>query len=632
MSKISKKSIRSIACSMILLCMYSNSHAQPDLTLSTADLLSWQPSAQTPQNISHVALSPRRVRPNYQIITGLDTNTRVLYSPDGMDNFGPYIDSAQQFNLFNFSHWSSIDLLAWFGGSAGTPVIIPSKAWVDAAHRNGVKVIGTIFMAPAAYGGSETKVQEFLQKDANGRFIAVTRLKQIAEYYHFDGWIMNFETRVSSTTGALASAFVDSFHSNYSGELIWYDAMLQNGYVSYQNMLNANNGYFFERSSGLFTNYNWSSANTVTSSANYATGLGESPFKIYTGADMWPNRNAQPAFSDYSWIDQVISNNVAKTSLALFATNFTFNYDGFTHFNTDPADYNSFYTAERKIFAGIDQDPFVTDNNAWKGLDHYIPVRTTLTSFPFETDFNTGHGLNYYHEGAVLTAGPWHNMSHQAILPSWTFYSNGVTIGYDFEHAYNGGSSLHIASSAAGSYNIPLFSSVLTTAAQHLASELVIQSQDNTVDSVAIALQKKDGTFSTAMFHPAHTGQWEKLAATQPASGLADTFISIHLKVYASGAFDLNIGNMSVEQSTPSGIAGNREHPSLRVFPNPSSGTVYFNSAVAGHLNIYDLHGRLVISRQISTQTEAVTLPACGVYIYELTTGKGFMRDKLIVK
>src|SRR4051812_33436686 len=78
--------------------------AQADLTLTITDFLNWQ----TPANNSNVSFIPVHSRvhtTNYQISTGLDTNAKILYCPDGMDNFGPYIDSASKFNLFNFSHW-----------------------------------------------------------------------------------------------------------------------------------------------------------------------------------------------------------------------------------------------------------------------------------------------------------------------------------------------------------------------------------------------------------------------------------------------------------------------------------------------------------------------------------------------
>ncbi len=623
--------ILKMACIALLLLVTQASYAQPNLALDMHDFFAWTTGGVNAQNICSVPLSPRVKSPNYQLAAGVDANAKVLYCPDGMNNFGPYIDSASQFNLFNFSHWQYIDILAWFGGSASNPVIIPTKAWVDAAHKAGVKVIGTVFMAPTVYGGSQAEMDTFLQQDGSGHFLAVNQLKAIANYYNFDGWIMNFETPVTSATGALAAAFMDSMHVNYSGEVIWYDALIQNGSVSYQNRLDASNNYFFEHSTGLFTNYSWNSAGTVTGSATYATGNGDNPFNVYTGADMWPTRNAQPAFTNYTWIDKIFQSGVAKTSLAMFATNFTFNYSGFSNFNNDPNDYANFYGAEREIFSGVDKDPFITDNNAWKGLSNYMSVRTTVTGYPFTTTFNTGHGLNYYFNGSVLTAGPWHNMSHQEILPSWTFYTTGITVDYDFTQAYNGGSSLNLHSTAAGTYDIPLYSIALPTGTHTISSELVMKTASTTVDSVAITMRKKNGTYAVAMFHPLDNNTWEDLHNLHLPPGANDTLTAVDLKVYASGAFNMNVGMLGITNDGNTGVGNINQNASLTVYPNPSNGTVYFNSANAGQLAVYDLSGKTVLRKAINAGEQSITLPVTGVYMYELVTPKGTQQGKIIV-
>ncbi|MEI8202396.1 MAG: T9SS type A sorting domain-containing protein [Bacteroidota bacterium] len=624
-------------CIFIFLFIFSPQYsiAQPSLNLTISGLLSWQPSSVTPQNISSVPLSPRVISPNFQVGSLLDTNAKILYCPDGMNNFGSYIDSAAKFNLFNFSHWQYIDILAWFGGSASTPIVIPAKSWVDAAHRNGVKVIGTIFMAPAAYGGTQPAMQSFLVQDSLGNFTAAKKMIEIANYYHFDGWMLNFETSVNSATGALASSFVKKLDSAYTGEVIWYDAMLQNGSVSYQNCLNSNDAYFFQNSTGLFTNYAWSFTSTVTGSNTYATGLGLSPFKVYTGADMWPSRTAQPAFNSYSWIDKIITNGVAKTSIALFATNFTFNYASYSTFNTDSSAYNNFYSVERKIFSGVDQNPFVVDST-WKGIGNYIPVRTTLTSLPFQTDFNTGHGFNYYDQGNVLVAGSWSNISHQSPLPSWTFYAAGVSINYDFNTAFSGGSSLSIASTVAGNYSIPLYSVDLITTSDLLNLELALKSSSDSIDSVSIYLTKKNSALpAVAVFHPAFNGNWEDLSFNSCPVDVSDTLISIVLNIHSSGAFNLNIGKIGIETASGT-IVQNMplKTNNLSVYPNPSDGNVTFcnNKEVDGQLNVFDLKGNNIIKKSIRKgETQHLILPHNNVYLYEFNNGKENQYGKLIV-
>jgi endo-beta-N-acetylglucosaminidase D len=603
-----------------------SAYSQADLTLTITDLLNWQPPAGQ-SNVSFTPVHQREHVKNFQLSGNLDTNAKILYCPDGMDNFGPYIDSANKFNLFNFSHWQYIDILCWFGGSAGAPILIPSKSWVDAAHKNGVKVIGTIFMAPIAFGGSQAQVQSFLVQDSAGNFIAAQKLIQIANHFNFDGWILNFETSVNSTVGGQAAAFVNALDSAYAGEVIWYDAMLVNGSISYQNKLNANNAYFFQHSTGLFTNYNWTLASTVTSSATYATGLGLSPFNVYTGADMWPGRNAQTAFSDYTWIDNIITSGVAKTSIAMFAMNFTFNYGPFTNFNNDSTDYETFYSTERKIFSGLDEDPQVTDAT-WKGLCNYITVRTPIISFPFETDFNTGHGMNYFSNGNIISSTPWHNMSLQSYLPSWTFNKNGLSVDYNFDDAYSGGSSLNIHGSNGGTTNLLLYSTHLILGSNDLGCELALKSTSNTaIDSVTLEFQRGSQSSVFAVFHPALNGSWEHLISGISGLSSTDTIVAVNFVVYATDSFTIQLGKIGFDNSLINSISPVKSKlRHLKILQSFQEGMVEVinESDEKGELIIYNLKGIRVDSRAIRKQSrQIINLMQGQIYIYSFVTPNG---------
>jgi endo-beta-N-acetylglucosaminidase D len=507
---------------------------------------------------------------------------------------------------------------------------------VDVAHKNGVKVIGTVFFAPAVYGGTQAAVQSFLQQDAGGNFLAAAKMIEIANYYNFDGWLMNCETAVNSSTGAKMASFMNKLDSAYTGELIWYDALLQNGNVTYQNRLNANNAYFFQHSTGLFTNYAWTLASTVSSSQNYANGLALSPYRVYTGADMWPSRTAQPAFTNYTWIDKIFNNGIAKTSIALFATNFTYNYSGFSNFNNDSTDFNNFYKAEQQIFSGVDRNPFTTDAQ-WKGIGNYIAARSTNTSLPFETDFNTGHGLNYYNNGAILLNGSWHNMSHQAALPTWTFYNDGINIVYDFGDAFSGGSSLSFTGSASGTYNIPLYSTKLVTNSNSLNFKLALRSISTAIDSIEIELKKSDNTSIYSSFTPAFGGNWENLLNSNISVGASDTIVSIGLNFYASGAFAVNIGKLGVEANTIATEIDQKANNTIcKIYPNPSNGSFYFYSDAnedLGKLTITDLLGKTVLTKTIKKgEIQSIELKSRGVYLYEFSTGKISKQGKIIVE
>ncbi len=620
--------------SVFLFFTFFNVVKAQDLVLTVNQLKNWQQTTTNAANISYTPIAPRSLAANHQIHSNLNKDFKILYSPDGMNNWAPYVEESSQFNLFNFSHWQYIDMLAWFGGSASETVLIPSKSWVDAAHQNGVKVTGCVFFAPAAWGGSQSTLLDFLEQDANGDFIAVNKMVEIADYYNFDGWLLNFETSVSASVGALAKAFVADLKAATNKEIIWYDAMLPSGPVSWQNELNNSNSYFFENSTGMFTNY-WWGATQVNNSAAHASGLGRSPYDVYMGADMWPDRNNQTAFTNSTWINNIVSNGNAKTSIAVFATNFTFNYPAFSDFQNDPSDLGAFYSTENKIFSGVDGDPFEQDGG-WKGLSDVVPVRTAITSFPFITSFNLGHGKDYYDDGNVATAGDWHNMSLQSIPPSWTFKKDGLNIlGYAFDDAYDGGSCLSITSGSGGSFNIPLYSTEVDPITELLGTSLTYKvATNNSVQSITIELVMASGSTIESPYYPSTFGDWESGATDGYPISASEIVTAINLKIEASSGFGLKIGKMVVRETTPvSTIDPAAEASLVKVFPNPSSGelTVSLGEAASGKLRIFALDGSLVLDQQLARNNEIITLPK-GVYFYELSTSKTRKTDKLIIK
>jgi len=128
----------------------------PPFALSVEQLFAWEAARPLADagNVSRVPLAGRMVDPGPgpDPAARLDPKVRVLFAPDGMNNFGNYLVPQPRFNLYTFTHWAQIDVLSWFAGTAGHNVLIPARPWVDTAHRNGVKVIGTAFFAPLAWG------------------------------------------------------------------------------------------------------------------------------------------------------------------------------------------------------------------------------------------------------------------------------------------------------------------------------------------------------------------------------------------------------------------------------------------------------------------------------------------------
>ncbi len=444
------------------------------LSLTIDELLRWTPDGATADsgNVARVPKARRFIARSLRRGAAIDPKVRVLYAPDGMNDLGGQRGRLSRFNGYVFTHWPQIDTLAWFAGTADRGVNLPSRGWVEAAHRNGVEVIGTVFFAPVAWGGSPKTVASFLRRDAHGHFPAARQLVRIAHYYGFDGWFVNAET--AGADGAAMIDFMAELRATAPADMTihWYDALLPDGRVRWQNALTPANARFLQdgtrrTADAMFLNYDWTRAGLAEGAA-LAERLGRSRYDVFVGADLWPARDAQPAFRNGDWLDALRERpgGPAFGSIALFAPHFNYGWPGdartprFSNFDRDPGDVARFYDTERRLFAGDGRNLATAGGPGWPGVASLAPTRGLIPALPFSTSFNTGHGRAEARGGAIV-GGPWHDMARQDALPTWQFATTGarpIRVDYDFDTPFEGGSSLRIAPQASGRRGeVPLY-------------------------------------------------------------------------------------------------------------------------------------------------------------------------------
>jgi mannosyl-glycoprotein endo-beta-N-acetylglucosaminidase len=409
------------------------------------DLLTWSPSTDpdAPYNAGKVELADRflgdtQTNPHARPGEASITSIAIMYpSTSGNPSQG-----APVFDVYAFNYWQYVDILVMWGGSAGEGLILsPSADVIDAAHRNGVKVYGTVFFPPVAYGGQIQWVYDFVQREGTSLPVA-DKLIEVAEYYGFDGWFINQET--AGGDAALAAQIRDFMLYVQAGsdiEIQWYDAMIENGSIAWQNALNASNDMFFQYngqlvSDGFFINFFWSS-NGLTISRNNAIALGRSPYELYAGADVQANGYN----TTVNWDGLFPEGEVHKTSLGFYCPSWCF------FSSTSPED---FYYRDNRFWVGANRDPSVTETSSpWKGMAHYIPDLSVVNEIPFVTNFNTGQGNLYSIEGEVRSSSEWSNRSLQDVLPTWRWISrsSGTPLYPDlvWDDAYYGGTSLRVS-------------------------------------------------------------------------------------------------------------------------------------------------------------------------------------------
>lgn len=551
---------------------------QPPFALTLAQTKAWTPHGATASkaNISQVPLAERLPAP-LNASQAQNQQAQVLYAPDGMNNFGNYLQPQPKANLYSFSNWAQIDVLNWFAGTADLSVQIPARPWVETAHKNGVKVLGSVFLGIAEWGGNPDTAEKLLEQDAEGNFIMADQLLRIVGYYGFDGWLVNQETDLTAVKDAnnqlvlaangkpqqdkvrgqqLAAkmlAFMQYLTAKAPAgiEIHWYDAMIADGTVRWQNELNANNQAYLKAdaqaggtagSHAMFLNYWWNGA-MVKQSVQRAKATGVSPYQLFFGADLWPERDAQQAFVQTQWLrDLFDARQQPLTSIALFAPNVNFNFAGdkstpaYSTFAKDPRDIDRFYQTEQRLFTGDDLNVAVPDPaKRWPGLGAYLSAKTVLTRLPLVSSFNTGQGLYWFEQGerqpapfltgakdATATSSGWSDISQQDLLPTWQFALQGSaaaasTMQYDFHHGWSGGSSLLLQVRKAGDLTVPLYQLALTLPA---TAQLQLQLQTDAPGAVELLLQTDQGVHRFPLGNVAPAQQkpaQQKLAQQKPA-------------------------------------------------------------------------------------------------------------------
>lgn len=640
--------------------------------LTVDELKAWTQGGPTASTdlVSTVPLATRFTNQSTQFNPALTNDMQIAYLPDGMNNFGNYYGEQNVFNLYNFTHWAYLDKLVWFGGTSSQSIQIPSSPWANAAHKNGVKIFGNVFFAPTAFGGSTATLQNFLEQDVDGNFVAVPKMIAIMQYYNFDGWFINQETATNATVAGLMHDFVRDLTAAaepLGKEVMWYDAMRLSGAVGWQNRLNVNNSPFvqddqdadgsFETrvSSSIFINFFWGSSAFPTQSRARAAAIGRSQYEVFTGADIWPGRNQ----GDFETGGNAFMGNLHEnattpfTSLGLFAPNCIYNNSTYTNFNNDPTDFASFYAAENRMFAGDDSNPATVDAAGWKGFSNWIPETSVITYPEFSTSFCTGHGIKKFLFGQEVGTGGWHDMNKQDVLPTWQwdFTSNStLTASWDFNDAYNGGNSLKITGSL--SANTPIDLMLYKT-------KLPVNFNLGTIADIILYYKKNMEAANSIKLLLVFSDMPSQKIEFPIVDGVSNTWInsassllgyenreiaSIGLRFESPTAiadYSVNLGELKLG-SIFLGTEAFTENASFVVASNPAKGMVLFkfNWPNAQKLNshIFDMQGRKVNSDVIALggsneyKLETTSMSA-GTYIVKFTDQNNTtVTKKIIVK
>ena len=144
-------------------------------------LFSWLPGF----DAFNVATVPLRRRSNS------NPSARIMVCHDMMGGYtqDKYPQGANATSDYHFYHWHLIESFIYFSHNF---ITIPPSTWTNAAHANGVLSLGTII---TEWEDGARTCNHLLSTKANvDQF--VEQCVSLANYYQFDGWLINIENNL----------------------------------------------------------------------------------------------------------------------------------------------------------------------------------------------------------------------------------------------------------------------------------------------------------------------------------------------------------------------------------------------------------------------------------------------------
>ncbi|XP_077411860.1 cytosolic endo-beta-N-acetylglucosaminidase isoform X1 [Vanacampus margaritifer] len=428
------------------------------------ELLSWKQNEANPFNVAVVPLAAREPALSSCL-------RRTLVSHDMMGGYldDRFVQGTAVEAPYAFYHWQYIDIFNYFTHNL---VSIPPAVWTNAAHKHGVLVLGTFI---TEWTNGAATCEAFLQEELYCE--VANKLVQISYYYGFDGWLINIENTLSDVAVKKTPLFLryltNQMHKKIPGSMVlWYDSIIENGELKWQNELNQSNRVFFDACDGFFTNYNWTAQN-LEWMTNYSHINGRQS-DIYVGVDVFARGKVVGGmFQTHKALEIIRKYNF---SAAIFAPGWV-------------------YETQEKTEFRPNQDRF------WALLKNNLYIHRPVVTLPFVSSFCQGFGNAVYWKGKCETKKNWFNLTAQEIQPCY-YHEQLEDHGWVKsrgcpEDAWNGGCSLLLDGLIPATHTSPVCAKIFSV---HVPlSNTLVSIVYKTSSQVTISLEFKttDAGFNT---------------------------------------------------------------------------------------------------------------------------------------
>jgi endo-beta-N-acetylglucosaminidase D len=379
--------------------------------------------------------------------------------------------------------WQYQDVVvAW-----NTTGLVPNAALIDACHRNGARILGTMFQPDKRmFDGSDLPRETVARK-----------LVDLAAYFGFDGYFVNFESYTQDDARAVqdlialmqseaARQDLSDFHIQYyngytDARAVWPGSPHVDGSPRETNAPRANS---------MMIDQGWSHYGLTRGCCSglplealpLPADLGQTydPMAVYYGLQLYPGpgylgmiaptvispnsgEKALGGLQVYSAEDGLRKMRRARLDQLQASTSLSAQeqldladltdpkrtrkswyrlHDQFWSGQSgNPAADNSPTAEQAAIYGPADVKKVYTDYEApgkpsdqlrlpiTYGVANFIVERSTIGALPFVTRFNTGEGDRFFKEGMEVSSLPWFNLGIQEVLPTWTWWTKPLHAG-----------------------------------------------------------------------------------------------------------------------------------------------------------------------------------------------------------
>ena len=465
-------------------------------------------------------------------------------------------------------------------------VNIPNPAYTNAAHRNGVMSIACIYFDPAFRPGQTCA--DMLTNKEGDVYVVAQKLVEMAEYYGFDGYFLNQEEgSFAEFKPFMAWLTAQGLYTQ------WYDT---NSTFNSSKAAWLKDDTYGQIHNSVFVNY--SSFSGIDSQLSYAESIGADPHEeIFYGVECNQAGFGGGHYSATSMTNLYDATGNPRASYALFCGSDRY-HRGLEGLDTSgdgesvPTSQKDGYQwmseeRERMFWSGVREDPTntgfqsgysrsdvdVNDASKWVGVADFIAERSVISGNAFYTNFNTGHGMQYFVNGAVSKDEEWTNINIQEQLPTWQWWfesTDSTKLHADFDYgdalvnkaiggavktmdytqvgAYNGGSSLAVYGNLSGTDTMHLFKTDLAVSGTTTASLTFKKvSQDDAVMKLGLIFEDAPETVTAVdLTGTAASGGWTTVTAD--LSAYAGRQIAAICLIFEgnAGVYQMNIGNITI--------------------------------------------------------------------------------------